>query len=905
MSLREEYTGAPRLSLREQYGRPRRSLREEYGAAPTPEPAPEEEGYGLMRELVLPILGSLPTGALGTAGGAALGTLVAGPGLGTTIGGIIGGGLAGTMGSEGTRAALTDQDYSRVLDPGTLATGVALSGVGYGVGKGVGAGWRALRGVPKIPAGALAPVKEQLAAGMTSAASNLSALQSAIPKKAARGLARQVGQVAQAAVEAVVAPTSAAPFGPEFMNTGLSDVRMAVEPHIRDPARFLMSSSAPGANEAGRAILIKNSLENQLHGIMGMRAKAMEARGVGAGFRALVRAGRPAEGVDDLVAPHRELAEEIFQLNRDAGVVEELFTGEFVPIRHQPDYVPGILNRALRQAKHAELKQRTAGLSPKQLTEATKSPLKTVAFQSQLLPEELYEDNLMDVYSYWMVREGSYLPSALAFGGGKPVEVASGLGARPFQAPKTVANLISYWEETGHPLEAKVLRITAERMFGPEVTPVERASKFLRAATSNVLLSKTWPLQMAEISKGAAYGRGIKGWVNGGRIIDTLGLDAEAAGATQSVIDEMTQGVFAELSDVALPKWAKRFPQASKMFAETTPLGLARRMDIKARRVTFRSAVDQVDSIARQAQKALPGWLKSNGPKPDAIAKGTRLSATELGKLRLQSRPKAWTRALMKQAHEIIPTAASPEDAAYRLAQQLSLGGEYLPKSDYLLGGQTLTKRWMYTMAVGEAPEAFRNPWGAILAAYRPYLYQATRQYWDDVLKPLSQGLGVMRHYDGVRAFDSSMVALGMKRLAGSVGYSLPPQSISAVIRTILSGEEHDSPEKFQARLQRDLFGSVMGITGEVGVGIYNHDRRSAERLLSTPAIGLGARMIGDVFSMASGPIEAAREGSLKPLGQSAAGALDLGEILSRAYYPQIGLFGEMITGPIKRELRR
>ncbi|MBM4393127.1 MAG: hypothetical protein FJ090_18540, partial [Deltaproteobacteria bacterium] len=113
MSLREEYTGAPRLSLREQYGRPRRSLREEYGAAPTPEPAPEEEGYGLMRELVLPILGSLPTGALGTAGGAALGTLVAGPGLGTTIGGIIGGGLAGTMGSEGTRAALTDQDYSR------------------------------------------------------------------------------------------------------------------------------------------------------------------------------------------------------------------------------------------------------------------------------------------------------------------------------------------------------------------------------------------------------------------------------------------------------------------------------------------------------------------------------------------------------------------------------------------------------------------------------------------------------------------------------------------------------------------------------------------------------------------------------------------------------------------------
>jgi hypothetical protein len=54
-----------------------------------------------------------------------------------------------------------------------------------------------------------------------------------------------------------------------------------------------------------------------------------------------------------------------------------------------------------------------------------------------------------------------------------------------------------------------------------------------RALTSNVLLNKTWPLQLAEVSKGAAYGRGVRGWWHGGRIIEKLGLDAEVSGATR------------------------------------------------------------------------------------------------------------------------------------------------------------------------------------------------------------------------------------------------------------------------------------------------------------------------------------------------------------------------------------
>jgi hypothetical protein len=357
-------------------------------------------------------------------------------------------------------------------------------------------------------------------------------------------------------------------------------------------------------------------------------------------------------------------------------------------------------------------------------------------------------------------------------------------------------------------LERDATNQALTRIYQKEVGQEAKHKRALTRTVSNLALTQSALTSMTEVGKSLWTVGGPRAWARGVAYVNDnphlAGL-FEEFGATQAPIMDLIAR-----ESTTLGKFADDT-------ARGMPMELMGRME---RWLRGPGGYGNVDVIVRNAQKA--GDLMQA-----AIKSGEKVE---------------FTPRMLKEASEIFPTM-SPHAAADRLGTEWIAGNGSLGRELIGEGLQNLVRRQFYTTQIGLIGEAMQGSGGAIITQYKPFMIQATKHVWNDIVQPIAQG---------ARTGDMDLMGMGVNRLAGLAAYSIPPVMASQLIKDGISGRwgEDDYAEKYLMRVMKlytgtttGMFGDAVSATVQLGTG----STRGIEDITQIPALSIGSGLVKDL----------------------------------------------------------
>ena len=163
---------------------------------------------------------------------------------------------------------------------------------------------------------------------------------------------------------------------------------------------------------------------------------------------------------------------------------------------------------------------------------------------------------------------------------------------------------------------------------------------------------------------------------------------------------------------------------------------------------------------------------------------------------------------ILQEASEVFPTAASPEAAAKRLADEYIATDGQMSQELFKEGISELTQGQFYTTALGFIGDQLKASGPGVILAYKPFMIQAQRMFNQRVMAPFFRGLATG---------DPGLVALGAGRAMKMAPTAAATASVSATLRSMATTRYWNRSEEERAkdieRRTNDLFfGGIHGI---------------------------------------------------------------------------------------------
>lgn len=908
----------------------------------------EEEGIN-WGSMGVGLGAGMVSGGLATAGATALAAPFTGPlapFIGAAVGGLVGGGVG-----RGASELYEGEELGSTQSLGTAAFDTLAGPALMGAARGIPAAYRGAKHLlsgadeaaetfsPAIQPGGMVDSftggvgADEILSGTAGVKTDVGGLLGQA-KGIQEDLFHVTGRAAKTAKEIAADVADAPPVmgnaesGMPFIQQGL-DAMARIAPYSRTMTRVLKRHASPEVRTGARAAELKNQMRDRLLAMLAQQKAAISSRltpdqlqkhareimkGTYHGPHQASSGRGSSEALGEARKIYLDTVEEVYQMKSYANVLEEVVgtsgKSEITSLRHADDYVYGLLRPELRGKHLTQTNLAKAGVSHSDAADiiafGTANPKRSIEFQSRLMPEEVYDQNFENFFARMAMRDSDVFTNAVIWGGNPSDEIARASGlAGKVPVPELAKDYLDHIA-TFAPNEAKMTEHYLESVFAPKTTDEGRMIAWLRAATSNMLLTKNWALQGAEVGKGSAFAsRGLMSNVGGRKLATRYNIDASVLatnGVSRSSIDNLSSSLAEEFTEQGVAPVLRGASQ--KMFAKASPLGLSRTMDSWTRTMGGFNALDTVDDIGRKAAKAfqkmkdVPGTRGAHKAKVGALVRGEKAPALYSSKLSADYKltgadiaqleeAGVFSRTMLKQAHEVFNGTLEPMQAAFRLAKLAShtdtglpiLADDLIPKQAMLDGAQSLAGRHFFTTGPGMLPEVMRNNWGAMVFQYRTYLVKAQHLYFDDVIKPM---------VEGVKHKDPELLGLGVKRFLRATAYSLPPQSVAAVIRAAQAGQigpNTNAEEFFDIVLPRtfaEMSGSQLGVVGDIGYAHATGDRQRAENIPGVPALGAMGQLLSESTGMVGGP-------------NRMSNAVSLGADLGTMVQPQIGFFKDWI----------
>ena len=496
-----------------------------------------------------------------------------------------------------------------------------------------------------------------------------------------------------------------------------------------------------------------------------------------------------------------------------------------LPVLPRENYAPHITKpypRAYYENPEGFLKERYPGKSAAEIDQMVNGGGRRAIMSYARFGDELdnLETDIPRMLESMMRNDGEMIANAATWGGDEALAMASAFGdfAASSKPVGNAANAFLNALPTGKAKEAARAMMT--RKYNKEVSEMSRMGRTLTGGVSNSLLTYAGLTSLAETHKGLWAVGGLKAAMKGRAYVADVGqsnideLWAQSGAATNPVADLVSNITSRERQSVlgALKKQSK----FAAGWEATEPLEIMARTERALRETVSYGNLDFIRTTAKRAAAQADTWEKAgkSGPR--------------------------FSKRVMKEASEIFPAETSGEAAAARLATEFKASGGKMSKDIYMEGIGNLTQRQFYTTAVGFIGDAMKSSGGSVLFQYKPFLLQAGKHFYQDIIDPIIKGSKPSN-------WGSGLATLGYGRLARAVPAAGAAAGASSGLRLAAQGRfyrpEEENKEAFIRRTM-DLIGGNLGLQGEalaafVEAAFMGDTRRAADQLGSVPVLSV------------------------------------------------------------------
>lgn len=409
----------------------------------------------------------------------------------------------------------------------------------------------------------------------------------------------------------------------------------------------------------------------------------------------------------------------------------------------------------------------------------------------QDVDDAIYEQDIETVLKAMVNENAVDFGRAMTFGG-KPAVHRTMAG--PVHVNEGVELLHNYLRENGLQDAARILDDAIPQMYVP---PGDTG--FLRqvsSLTSATQLTHAAVTSASEFTKGLALGGGPLAFFDGVKLLGT-----KYKGIQGRLGLHGSDPISRQIGDVATG--------LQGTFEQYLPSGLVSRL-----------------ILPMKAHSVVEKWLRVKGSS--AGASMVHRVAQEAFNISRAPGLKA-SAALLHEAQEIIPHMSGP-DALRTLGQAWDDVGAKVNDKAMEDGIGALAASWYYTIGALQLPNVMGTPTGSFVSKYRPFLIKAFDHMKEQAFRPVIEGAAIYR-----KTGDSSLMKLGMKRIALMTAYGLPINAAATLTKALLRGRAPTAYSFFS-----QFGGSMLGIGGDavaITAGAMQGDLRALDDATNIPTV--------------------------------------------------------------------